>query len=506
MPMLVEMTLFVGDSWESNTEFVWLDSDDEHWVDTNIVVNACQQGYAGKKYWDQTIISVTPPQFRTDHASGGYCKLSFGDITLTRDVFSIASIWPPPQSTPVVISYADENDVITELFNGTAHRQKISRDGYTYQFYERTFDQLLLDEDTEFGYDTAQESGVLTIGKRYKIEYWNDNDDFTNVGGVNVDGAEFIAVGTIPNHWEHSSSLHTTVPIPRAFGLITHQQPVRLIDAESGNIRYSAGYLIGSKHTDWHVYDDGVDICSNATEIIDNVFELTASPVGEVTISGTGEDTSLIDIFEWTCAASRLNLSYNSIYATAYSLSHWANSQEVLVSFLDRIAASACHIFHIKNDTMTLIDMDSDVGNDFNLTEADFFPSSITFAAPVALIKTTWTDRIPVEETIGKHIKEISHEVSISGLHPYGSEETIDCFQTSRSDVVSSLTRILSYVKATRWETSIPIKDPLPLPGSKISAYDESMGQGIQITIHARDIEYDFENHTIMIAGEGTVV
>jgi hypothetical protein len=150
--------------------------------------------------------------------------------------------------------------------------------------------------------------------------------------------------------------------------------------------------------------------------------------------------------------------------------------------------------------------MDSDVGNDFNLTEADFFPSSITFAAPVALIKTTWTDRIPVEETIGKHIKEISHEVSISGLHPYGSEETIDCFQTSRSDVVSSLTRILSYVKATRWETSIPIKDPLPLPGSKISAYDESMGQGIQITIHARDIEYDFENHTIMIAGEGTVV
>lgn len=506
MPMLVEMILFVGDEWNSDTEFLWLDSDDQHWLDSSIVVNACQQGYAGKKYWDQTIISITPPQFRTDHASGGYCKLSFGDMTLTRNVFQTASIWPPPQSSPVKILYADENDVIIELFNGTAHRQKISRDGYTYQFYERTFDHMLLDEDSEFGYDTMQASGVLTIGKRYKIVSWNDNDDFTNIGGVNADGAEFVAIGTTPTHWEHSSALYTTIPLPRAFGAITHQQPVRLIDAESGNIRYSAGYLTGLKHTNWHIYDDGVDICSNATDIIDNVFELTSSPVGEVTISGVGEDTSLIDIFEWASTASQLNLSYNPMWATSYNLSHWATSQEVLVSFLDRIAMSACHLFYIINDTMTLVDMDTDVGVVFNLTEADFFPSSITFAAPVSLIKTTWTDRIAVEETIGKHIKEISQEVSISGLHPYGNEETVDCFQTSRKEVIDSLTRILSYIKSMRWETSIPIKDPLPVPGSKIIAYDESMGQGIQITIHARDIEYDFENHTIMIAGEGTVV
>lgn len=448
MPALIEMTVFGGDRWLDDSYNTWLDDEYNTWLDSDIVVRASHQGYAGDQYWDQFVIALTPPQFRMDHLSGGYCKLGFGDVTLTLDTFSAASIWPPPESCPVVISYADDSDVIHQLFVGTMHRQSLSREGIVYQLYERTFDAMLLTEAEDY------------------------------------DG--------------------NTVPLPRAFGAVTHQQPVRLPDAGGGNRRYSAGSLQGTKHTDWHVYDDGVDICSNATAISSNVFELTVTPVGEVTISGTGEDSTLVNIFDWAVQSGRLNLSYDSSLATAFTASYWASSQEVLVSFLDRLAAYASHLFYIINDTLYLVDMDSDNGTQA-LTEHDYFPASIVFASPVSLVKTGWADRTAVEETIGKYIKEIPREVTVTGTHPYGNEETIDCFQATNAAVTTALTRVHGYMTATRWNTSIPLESIFPTPGLKITATDESMGQGIAITIHARDIEYDFDNQEIRIAGEGSI-
>lgn len=54
---------------------------------------------------------------------------------------------------------------------------------------------------------TEQTSGTLTIGKVYRIKDWITNDDFTNVGGTNVDGNEFVATGTTPTTWTNSSVL-----------------------------------------------------------------------------------------------------------------------------------------------------------------------------------------------------------------------------------------------------------------------------------------------------------
>ena len=57
---------------------------------------------------------------------------------------------------------------------------------------------------------TELTSGTLTIGKRYRINDWITADDFTNIGGTNEDGNEFIATGTTPTTWTNSS---TVVPI-----------------------------------------------------------------------------------------------------------------------------------------------------------------------------------------------------------------------------------------------------------------------------------------------------
>ena len=55
--------------------------------------------------------------------------------------------------------------------------------------------------------NTSQTSGTLTIGKTYRIVDWITDDDFTNIGGTNVDGNEFLATGTTPTKWTNSSVL-----------------------------------------------------------------------------------------------------------------------------------------------------------------------------------------------------------------------------------------------------------------------------------------------------------
>jgi len=50
-------------------------------------------------------------------------------------------------------------------------------------------------------------SGTLTIGKKYRINDWITNDDFTNIGGTNEDGNEFVATGTTPTTWTNSSTV-----------------------------------------------------------------------------------------------------------------------------------------------------------------------------------------------------------------------------------------------------------------------------------------------------------
>ena len=59
----------------------------------------------------------------------------------------------------------------------------------------------------QYGSQTAQTSGTLEIGQAYIIDDWITADDFTNVGGLNVDGTVFVATGTTPTTWTNSSSL-----------------------------------------------------------------------------------------------------------------------------------------------------------------------------------------------------------------------------------------------------------------------------------------------------------
>lgn len=58
-----------------------------------------------------------------------------------------------------------------------------------------------------------QTSGTLEIGKRYRLNDWITNDDFTNIGGTNADGSEFITTGTTPTVWTNSSTVVLIGPV-----------------------------------------------------------------------------------------------------------------------------------------------------------------------------------------------------------------------------------------------------------------------------------------------------
>ncbi len=63
--------------------------------------------------------------------------------------------------------------------------------------------------DVYFGFPEANQNvGVLVVGSHYLIVDFHAGDDFTNVGaGSNSSGEIFIATGTTPTVWDHTSNL-----------------------------------------------------------------------------------------------------------------------------------------------------------------------------------------------------------------------------------------------------------------------------------------------------------
>jgi hypothetical protein len=453
--LLLEITLFNGEEWKDCDYNAWKDCDYNTWMETDVIVRASQMGFAGADgYWDQNILSMSPLQFRISNLNGGHVQFAFGDATLALDTFNQAGVWPPPEAADVLVIYADENRYKHELFSGALYRKNLSRDGIVYQFYGTYSDKMLLDE-----------------GEAYTDEEIAGDD----------------------------------VPLPRAFGAVKYMRAVRLPDTESGNQVYHHGYMAGTLGTDWNVYDDGVEINENIRNITSSVFEIDVLtwPVGEVTVSGSGVQSTIAEVMAW--AGTRMGLSVSTTLASEFVVSHWADSQQVLTDFMSSIAAYACHMFYVAAGVIYLIDMAADNYAEIELTENDFLPSAAVYPDPVSMVKSTWVTRDYVEETVGNYVKDTEQEASINGSFPFGSEQNIEPYQTKVADVKAALSAICGYLTSPRWETSIPMDTTFPVPGQKIIAIDESMGNPLSIAIRARDIEYDFEDRIITISGDGTI-
>ena len=480
---LIELKVVDSVTWKDG-DVLWCDSPGVLWY-SETTLRLSTEGYADQRYWSEDIISYTPPQFQMANVTGGYCRMDFGDIELKLSIFAGSkdsgnaiftngdivwldgdtgwvddalvsgdtNLWPPPREITLEHKYTETDESgITILFKGTGHLASFDRESVRYDLYGSKYTENLLDE----------------------IEDYDGN----------------------------------TVTLPRALGAVYYVIPVRIVDVGIYPT-YHKAYLSGTTPgIDYNIYDDGVDINSNVTDNGDGTFSLSASPVGEVSMSGTGTITTLSELIDY--AKTPLGLSYNysgTLEASpSPTISYYADSQSVLIDFVSSVAAYFEHLFYISGYTLHAVSMDNANGSR-TLTEYDFFPVTYNYPVPIKSIKSEWQTREAGEWVDGgKYVKSKVEEAQVSSEYPYGTEENISPYQYVQSDILTRLGSLLTAKHKAQISLSVPISDDLPVPGEQIIFTDaSSFQQDLDITMFCRNLKYDFGEDVVVISGDGVL-
>ena len=476
---------------------MWADTDAVTWKNSAVswytvtLQKIASEDYVDRSYWADDIIKYTPPQYHIATPTGGFVRMDFGDMQLRLDAFGgrkeagvsiftdtgavswadrtdevewnteeVAygdpSTWPPPREIFIKQKYTDSDESgLVILFDGVGHRAGFNDQSVRYELYWRRYTQQFLSTVTDYNGDT--------------------------------------------------------VPIPRALGAVTYAKVLRLPDDGSSRPTYHNGYIAGSNGANWNVFDDGVNIDANVVDNGDDTFSLTATPVGEVTISGTGAVETLSELYTWAVDESRLALSYT--YSATLesspspSISYWWDSQTLLIDALSQLSAYFRHLFYESGANLVAVEMGNGNGSRTLIDGYDWFKESYyEDPPPTSLIRASWVQRDAVEETIGKYVKDETVEETQESDYPYGSEKSVTPYQHARSDVSSALTELLVYELKNQVRLSIPITDDLPVPGEQITFTDtDNFEQDLSVTMFCRNIRYDFENDAVEISGDGVL-
>jgi len=639
MALLAEVNLAKAIPWADQLDHVWYNDETHTWIDVGYVLVSLD-GFAGDRYWDAMIIDFTPPRYQASTDWGGYCKMTFGSISFSQDLFAGVGRWPPPPSFPLRLWYTETDESKRyELFDGTAHLDGLNINSVSYNLYPGDYDAELLPEKWQYSED-AEELGYTddeliaiprAFGKVLHVTPIRGPDDsstrptyyksditgnlavaitstadngsgkvrftsssahgFITGDSVSVEVNDFASTYNVTQNVIVIDSTHFDFPLiayvddQGGHAFITgDRKVVSAADNGSGKVRFATakphGYTTGdfvtvqtgdpistynstqaivvidTTHFDftaieyidsqsgqadnraewWAVYDDGVPISSNVVDNGDGTFSLTATPVGTVTISGTGTNASLHEIFTWACGGDRLNLIYESSYKRVSSplLSHWASSQMVLVDFLSEISAFWKHLYYITKDILFLVDLQIDHG-DRTLDESDFFPSSYSYGQPTSMLKAEWTKPLRLEDRKGKQVTSENVEVALTGTYAYGDEKSITVYSIDENVVKAALIDIKSQLDNVTMDLKIPLLGtmksvfwtdvvgdiwlndgddtwiteqtfyPPPLPGERIWLTDTSMKQTMYVGVICMGIQYDFAEGIVSITGLGSM-
>jgi len=537
-----------GAEWRDRSEgIIWQDTTDVKWAggastdDSGVglgVLYLSLMGFLGDHYWDEYIAAFTPPQYSLAKSYGGWAKATFGTLELSPAALDDTDLWPPPISFMVAFYYTGSTEGARErLFTGTAHIESFNQDKIIYTLYGEEFTTDLLLEGTDYDSNTvllprafgtieyqvpirlADVGGAPTYHKAYipGINTAKPITGFTNLGG-----------GEIKAHCTgHGFSTSDNITIEGAFGSTADAESfdyngtyviTRLDDNQFKFTKtwidpgvaieiIGQAYDADNKANYILVYDDGVPIPENVTDNGNGTFSLSAMPVGEVTISGIGEDTTLAGITEWACGADRLNRTYDGTNARSPSpsINYWATSQQVLIEFLSDLASTHTHLFYIDTDTLVLhlIDMEADNGSR-TLGEFDDYEVSIDYEPPLSEIICEWKKRFPVNETIGRYVKEKDYKSQIAG-YTYGESWNLTPYHDVDSEVYTAISNIFTNIHKPRIRVAMPLVGDLPVPGESITLTNVTTVRDLTITFRCRHLTYDFESNEIKVEGEGSI-
>ena len=361
-------------------------------------------------WWYPFISDFDAPQYDVEEDYGGYAKLTFGSISITPDLF--ADDWPPPKKCSIVIKYTASTEALAiTLVTCETHLDSVESDNVTYEIYEEEYTEELLtrmeDYDEKltelpraFGTVThvtpVRLPDIVSTGNfAYHLGGLQATNGAGRIIGMSVSGSgtliqtadahnfsvsdEITVTGSV--NFNNTYTL-TSVPTTTTFYL-----PVTFPGDDSETVPLHANAY---KSNEVAVYDDGVPIPGNVVIPGDGTFQLTASPVGEVTMTGTSTITTLLEFMTWT--QGRLGITtLNSTNArdTSPSINYWADSQSKLVDFASEVVAYFTHLFYIKNDTFWLVDMLKD-NNNRSINEFEYFSSMQNTPDVINQITAEW--------------------------------------------------------------------------------------------------------------------
>lgn len=217
------------------------------------------------------VLEFDPPQMNLSDISGGWCRPVFGSIAFSPDLFSsdwpvckteASTDWPPAETVGLVIQYTDSTEAAAAtLFTGTGYLAHVDRERVSYDIFADDIDLPLLDEEIDYN------------------------------GSV--------------------------VAIPRAFGEVVHETPIRLPDY-AGYVCYHMSGISGTRARQVaSLWDDGVGKCYVESA-------LHGFSVGDqITIEGTASDgvwtvTEVLDIFTFRCDAPFISDGAGHVYKAGY--------------------------------------------------------------------------------------------------------------------------------------------------------------------------------------------
>ena len=185
MPILVELNTTKVTIWKDTTDITWLNTTFNIWFDgeDTSTIYLSLEGVALVHYWDAFIESFSSPQYQTATDYGGFVRMGFGQIVFSLDLF--ANDWIPPKQYTIIIKYTTTTEAAAvTLFIGDIYLDNFDEKTVTYNLNDPKYTQQLLDVGTDYNGDT--------------------------------------------------------VPYPKAFGAVTHVEPLRLAD-DAGRPTYHFG-------------------------------------------------------------------------------------------------------------------------------------------------------------------------------------------------------------------------------------------------------------------------
>lgn len=421
------------------------------------------------RWWDPYVLS-TSANFRMAERMGGYIKPEFGSIDFSPSLF--ATDWPPPDKIDIVLAWTlgDPSDPtqVHPLFSGTGYFRKHVYAAVTYELYGEELSQSLLATVTDY----------------------NEEE----------------------------------VPAPMAFGAVEFVPALRLPD-QNNHQCYHMGGIGGTLHTHWHVYDDGVDVCSNVTNVADGKFEYTVAPVGTIYLSGSNTAVStLSEVFQWFCDVE-LDFDGSASRSPSPTLGVWVDQQVLTVDFLSQAAAFFSHCFYVADGTVYLIDMLAEVGETV-VTGYDLFEVEYGFERPTKQITVSWTARVPelwkrivgdpstwvltggiVETPVNVVVKAGVGIDDAGSKYEFGQDVSIPTTMTTDTDdAEAALLDMASILNSYTFMVKMPLEATIPGFGQRLTWLDESFYEPLELYMMVRSIEYDFESEEVTIRGEGGFV